>query len=128
MKAWLLSALLAIAVAIGSVLVSAAGGGQTRRDDPRVLWVESALRRMQTIKPGMTRKELLDVFTTEGGISTPLHRTFVSKDCPYFKVDVEFEAVGRPGRDQSGRLLMVEGQQDRIVKISRPFLENSVVD
>jgi hypothetical protein len=47
---------------------------------------------METIKPGMTREELLKVFATEGGLSTGLNRTFVSRDCPYFKVDVEFEA------------------------------------
>jgi hypothetical protein len=83
---------------------------------------------MQTIKPGMTRKELLLVFTTEGGLSTPLRRTFVSRDCPYFKVDVEFEAVGRPSRDSDGRVTMVEGDQDRIIEISRPYLQFSVLD
>jgi hypothetical protein len=32
-----------------------------------------------TIKPGMTRKTLLSVFTTEGGLSTGLRRTYVSR-------------------------------------------------
>jgi hypothetical protein len=50
----------------------------------------------------MTRKDLLRVFTTESGISTALRRTFVDRDCPYFKVDVEFTAVGRPNRDRDG--------------------------
>jgi hypothetical protein len=81
---------------------------------------------MQTIKPGMTRRYLLEVFTTEGGLSTGLQRTFVNRDCPYFKVDVEFEAVGRPNRDADGRVTLVEGSQDVIVNISRPYLEFSV--
>ena len=47
---------------------------------------------------------------------------------PDFKVDVEFEAVGRPDRDTDGRVTMVEGAQDRIIKISRPYLQFSVID
>src|ERR1700682_2364397 len=66
-------------------------------------WVTRALEEMETSKPGMTREDLLRVFTTEGGFSTVLHRTFVSRDCHYFKVDVEFEPVGRPSRDEEGR-------------------------
>ena len=93
-----------------------------------VAWVGEVLQRIQTIKPGMTRETLLTVFTTEGGISTGLRRTFVSRDCPYFKVDVEFQAVGRPDRDENGRVTLVEGQQDIIVKISRPYLQFSITD
>lgn len=33
-------------------------------------WVTHTLEKMETIKPGMTRGELLKVFTTEGGLST----------------------------------------------------------
>jgi hypothetical protein len=83
---------------------------------------------MQTIKPGMTREALLTVFMTEGGISAGLRRTFVSRDCPLFKVDVEFQAVGRPNRDGNGRVTLVEGSQDIILKISRPHFWFGVVD
>jgi hypothetical protein len=91
-------------------------------------WVTQVLEKMETIKVGMTREDLLKVFTTEGGLSTGLRRTFVSRDCPYFKVDVEFEAVGRPGRDKDGRVTLVEDNQDIIVKISRPYLQFSILD
>jgi hypothetical protein len=94
----------------------------------RIVWVADTLKRMLTVKVGMTRDDLLKVFTTEGGVSTPLQRTFVSRECAYFKVDVAFEAVGRPGRDRDGRVTMVEGNQDVIVKISRPYLQFSVMD
>jgi len=83
---------------------------------------------MQTIKPGVTRETLLTVFTTEGGLSTGLQRTFVSRDCPYFKIDVEFQAVGRPDRDENGRVTLAEGDQDIVLKVSRPYLEFSVTD
>ena len=98
-------------------------------DKDHTAWVAESLKRMQTIKPGMMRTELLKVFTTEGGLSTGLQRTFVSQDCPYSKkVDVEFEAVGRPSRDSDGRVTLVEGSQDIIVKISRPYLQFSIID
>jgi hypothetical protein len=76
----------------------------------------------------MTRENLLTVFTTEGGLSTALQRTFVSRDCPYFKVDVEFRAVNRPNRDANGRVTFVEDGQDVILKISRPYLQFAVAD
>jgi hypothetical protein len=79
---------------------------------------------MQTIKPGMTRKALLTVFTTEAGLSTGLQRTFVSRDCPYFKIDAEFQAVGRPARDENGRVTLLEGNED----IIRKYLQFSVMD
>ena len=83
---------------------------------------------MLSIKPGMTRNILLTVFTTEGGLYTGLQRTYVSRDCPYFKVDVSFQAVGRPDRDEDGRVTVIEGNDDIIVKLSRPYLQLSVMD
>ena len=91
-------------------------------------WVTDILQRVETIKPGMTRAELLKVFTTEGGLSTGLQRTFVSRDCPYFKVDVEFKAVGRPDRDPDGRVTLVEDSRDIIVRVSTPYIQFSIVD
>jgi hypothetical protein len=67
----------------------------------------------------MTREELLGVFTVEGGLSTPMHRTFVSRDCPYFKVNVEFRrAAARPERDWRD-----EDPSDVILTISGPYLQ-----
>lgn len=91
-------------------------------------WVASSLREIQKIKVGMTRSDLLKVFTTEGGLSTGLRRTYVYRNCPYIKVDVEFDAVGRPARDAEGRVTLVEGDRDEIIKISKPYLEWSVID
>lgn len=83
---------------------------------------------MQTIQAGSTRKTLLTVFTTEGGLSTGLRRTFVSQDCPYFKVDVEFGAAGRPDRDEDGRVTLVEADEDIILNVSTPYLQFSITD
>src|SRR5271156_1448210 len=100
--------------------------GQTPQD--HVAWVAEVLERMKTIAPGMTREALYTVFTTEGGLSTGLQRRLVSRDCPYFKVDVEFETVGRPERDENGRVTLIEDSKDLILKISPPFLQFSIAD
>jgi hypothetical protein len=51
---------------------------------------------MESTRVGMTRMNLLKVFKEEGGISTRLSRRYAYRDCPYIKVDVEFEPVGQP--------------------------------
>jgi hypothetical protein len=121
------------------LLASAAIGGsnvlqakptrdQGKFSHAHMAWVAEVLTRMETINSGMTRKDLFTVFTTEGGLSTGLRRTFVSRDCPYFKVDVQFQAVGRSDRDADGRVTLVESDEDIILKISTPYLQFSVVD
>jgi hypothetical protein len=101
---------------------------QGQSSQVHVAWVADVLKRMQAIKPGMTRKTLFTAFTTEGGLSTGVQRTFVSRDCPYFKVDVEFQAVGRPDRDEEGRVTLIEGDEDIILKVSTPYLQFSIMD
>jgi hypothetical protein len=127
---FLLLAVLSGVAVVGAISVRATQqASQTESSNQdHLAWVARSLKRMETVQPGMTRSDLLKVFRTEGGISQALHRTFVSRDCPYFKVDVEFAAVGRPNRDVSGRETMVEGSRDTIVKISRPYLQFPIGD
>ena len=83
-------------------------------------WLTQVLEKMETIKPGMTRWDLLHVFRTEGGVRTMfrkeggppglLRETFVSQDCSNFKIDVEFKPVGISNRDV-------------IVKVSKPYVQ-----
>jgi len=121
-------ALLTSAVMGTEMLSARPTGKEGQCSHGHVAWVGEVLTRMQTIKPGMTPKTLLSVFTTEGGLSTGLRRAYVSRDCPYFKVDVEFHAVGRPDRDESGRVTLVEGDDDIIVSVSKPYLQGSIMD
>jgi hypothetical protein len=88
----------------------------------RRLWVAKVLRQIGKIKPGMRRKDLLTVFTTEGGISTRTQRTYVHIECPYIKVNVHFKAVGG---ESSG---MDEDPDDIIESVSQPYLAWSVID
>lgn len=92
------------------------------------LWVGDVLQRMLTIKTGMTRKDLLQVFTTEGGLSTRTSRTFVSRECLFFKVRVEFKLAGRMETDSQGRQIAPEDDEDIIASISEPFLQYGISD
>jgi hypothetical protein len=85
-------------------------------------WVESVMRSIFTIKPGATRKDLLRVFTEEGGLSTRTQRTYVYKRCRYIKVDVEFAPVGDLEEGS------IEMPADKITTISRPYLDYDVLD
>jgi hypothetical protein len=91
-------------------------------------WLTQVLEKMETIKPGMTRWDLLRVFRTEGapqtfrvgappvGASPVMRETFVSQDCPYFKIVVEFQpTIGPPNRDV-------------IVKVSKPYVQFSTAN
>ena len=91
-------------------------------------WVAESLREIETVRVGMTRAELLRVFSTEGGLSTGLSRTYVYSECPYIKVDVEFVPVGRPSQDTEGRVTLIESDEDLIRQISKPYLDWSIAD
>jgi hypothetical protein len=90
--------------------------------EERTKWVEKVLRQIGKIQPGMTRKDILKLFTTEGGISSRLQRTYVFVECPVIKVDVKFKAAN----DESN--ILREEPEDVIETISRPYLGWSVMD
>jgi hypothetical protein len=83
-------------------------------------WLKQVSEKMETIKPGMTRWDLLEVLRTEGtprrtfriggGPPQVLRESFVSQDCPYLRIDVELA-----GRD--------DPIQDVIVKVSKPYVQ-----
>ena len=103
---------------------------QSASSDPckqdHAAWLTQVLEKMESIKQGMTRWDLLHVFRTEegvrpmfrkeGGPPTGLRETFVSQDCPYFKIDVEFKPVVIP-------MSVDLPNQDVIVKVSKPYVQ-----
>ena len=86
--------------------------------------VAGCLKRLLSIQPGMTRAQLMQVFTTEGGlVFSALQQTFVSRDCPFFKIEVRFD---RAPNTRAGRL---EGlATDLIATVSRPYLQFTIAD
>jgi len=96
--------------------------GESQIDWEHTKWVDSVLRWTIDIKPGMTRKDLLRIYTTEGGLSFRQSRTYVLKQCPYIKVNVQFAPIG------DAQTPFGESPNDTIVKISKPYLEYSHMD
>ena len=78
------------------------------------------LNEVHPIQPGVSREELLRVFTTEGGLSTTTQRTYVYRRCPYIKVDAEFTLTEPNQRD--------ERPTDKVRRVSRPYLQWSIND
>lgn len=125
----LLFALCIAAVLSGVVLGREVGAApQPVSDQAHNAWVAESLSQMRTITPGKTRKQLLEVFEEEGGLSTALRRTYVYRRCRLFKVDVEFEPVGRSARDSDGRVTRIESTADIIKSISRPYVAPPIFD
>jgi len=96
------------------------GSAVTETQTKLGLDIANVLKQCQTIKPGMTRGDLSKIFSTEGGLSTVTHRSYVYVDCPYVKVDVDF-APSVAKQD-------VERPTDVVTRISKPYLEWSIGD
>ena len=91
-------------------------------NEERTKWIAKVMRQIGTIEPGMRRKDLLKVFTTEGGLSFRTQQTYVHIECPYIKVTVRFKPVDS---ESAG----VEGDPNDIIEsISQPYLAWSVMD
>jgi hypothetical protein len=88
----------------------------------RTYWIAKVLRQIKKIEPGMRRKDLVGIFTTEGGLSNRFQRTYVHVDCPYIKVNVRFKAA-------SGETNALKEDPDDIIEfVSQPFLQWSTMD
>jgi hypothetical protein len=103
---------------IGAVAQSELAPTPSQIDKEHTAWIAEVLNATQTIKPGMTRADLMKAFTTEGGLSRTSRRTYVYRHCQYVKIDVKFAASSR---DE-------ELPTDEIAEISRPYLAWSVMD
>jgi hypothetical protein len=89
----------------------------------RTYWIAKVLRQIGKIEPGMRRKDLGGIFTTEGGLSNHSQRTYVHVDCPYIKITVRFKAA-----DDETNALTEEDPDDIIESVSQPFLQWSTMD
>ena len=85
-------------------------------------FVGESLENISKIKVGITRKDLLKSFGEEGGISTRTQRHYVYNKCMLIKVEVKFASVG-DAQNKS-----VESMDDKIIEISKPYLEAAIID
>jgi len=85
-------------------------------------WIESQLSEINNIKAGSTRADLEKLFNHDGGITELSALRYVYKKCPYIKVEVEFEDYMKFRKPGS------QSPSDRIVRISKPYLEHPFLD
>jgi hypothetical protein len=97
------------------------------------VWLTHLTEKMETIKPGMTRWDVLKIFRADGGptirkdggLPTLLRQTFVSQDSPYLKIDVEFEPFTRVN---GLRGFLPADNRDVIVKVSKPYVQSATTN
>ena len=77
---------------LSTFVVSAQTSKRAQPDDDQAYlqWLSKSLMFIQTIKVGMTRRDLLTHFTEDGGIQQVGSERYVYKQCPIIKVDVTF--------------------------------------
>ena len=134
---WCGPLVLALTCLAGSLLVAdafatAKPAGNGRADAGQCRWLAEALKDIRTVKPGMTRRDLLERFEQAGGLHSRTLRSYSYKRCPYIKVSVTFAVVAeeKAGGNEAGGAEAgpakgddVEGSLDEIVKVSPPYLE-----
>jgi len=108
------------------LLLSTPASPQAGSDAELTHLIFEVIRETSAITVGMSRGDLTRVFTVEGGLATRAQRTYVYRGCPYIKVDVEFEVEHL--RDSQGRIPSAEADDDRIKRISRPYLAWAALD
>ena len=113
-------AIIALAILIaGTHGLVAADQPDTRIQQDRTQWVRKCMDDFAAIKSGMTRAQVQKLFQMDGGVQGYETVRYLHPECPYFMVDVSFN-VKRNEADQ-GRL--VPTQEDKIVHVSKPYLE-----
>jgi hypothetical protein len=106
--------------------LASTANGQCASQSNHCTWVEESLTRMLTIKVGMTRNQLLKIFTPQGGVYSAKERQFVSRDCGYFKVNVKFRRAAVDSQIDEGE--SSELHDDVITSISVPFMGYMIFD
>ena len=116
---WLLAAFASIGVALGQSPAKppAVDPGLTRSMD-------QVLKDVSSIQTGMTRGELLRIFTAERGLYTRDGQQYVYRRCPDVKVIVNFHKPDDADVEW-GNAPEEEWNGDVILSISKPFLESS---
>jgi hypothetical protein len=84
-------------------------------------WLDNVLKEVRNLENGSTRTDVEKIFETDGGITSgPLECRYVYKKCSYIKVDVRYREYIPKSEKRN--------PQDKVVKISRPYIERPIYD
>jgi hypothetical protein len=78
----------------------------------------------ESITNGMTRGEVAKKLMMDGGLQTVSPIRFLDPACPGFKINVEFDFK----RNASDQNRAMAGQDDKVIQVSRPYLERQFID
>ena len=108
--------------ALASILLTSLGlSRQTTGAHGNCAVIEEALQETGKLKSGITRDKVEVTFVLDGGMQFGRMSRYSFRKCPSIKVDVEFSERGAgTAADYS--------PTDRIVKVSRPYLELPAYD
>ncbi len=90
----------------------------------RLEWVESCLKTIESIKPGMTRRQVDAILKLEGGLQTASPGRYVHPKCPYFKTDISFD-FKRDAADQNRAIMSPD---DKVISVGKPYIERMIID
>jgi ankyrin repeat protein len=97
---------------------------QTTPDKNFTTLVEKCLEDFESIKAGMTRREVESKLAMDGGIQGVSPVRFTHPTCPIFKIDVEFD-FHKNAADQNRAVL---GKDDKVIHASKPYIERPFLD
>ncbi len=103
-----------------AALVVSACREQNQVEDELATQVKAALQDSSTLKPGMTRADVLKLFTTDGGLSPFTQNRFVWRRCDRIKIQVTFRLTN-PNQE-------TRTSSDTIVSVSKPYIEPAYID
>ncbi len=88
-------------------------------DESHQKWLSERIIEAKSIKPGMSRAQLLKIFDVEGGLQSIPATRYVLKSCPMIKIDVSFKP-GVAGRSSS--------VSEPIAAVSKVYLDQVIAD
>ena len=113
----------ALLLIAGLVLLVGARAHQAQVTDDQAhqQWLEERYKEAISIKPGMSRADLIMLFDEDGGVQMVAATRYVLKSCRLIQIEVKFNAYGADFR-------AIPAKDLKIIDISRPFLQPMALD
>jgi hypothetical protein len=91
-------------------------------EETRTQWLHERYAEATSIKPGMSRADLLRVFREDGGLQTTPATHYILKSCDMIQIEAKFDM-------EYGRAYKEKPDPDlKITKVSRPYLKYPSMD
>lgn len=100
------------------------GMAETKEKKDRLRWIKKCIADFKKVKLGMTREEVGKLLPWDGGFQGFVAVRFCHPECRFFKVDVEFSVKRNPS-DQDR---VINSPKDKVVAVSKPYIEYPIMD